>query len=165
MTTKLMMAAVVVAAGMVVPAPAAQAAPLQCTNGELVATYRGSDAGMSHRYGRIILTNVSDHSCKIGGYGGVSYVGGGDGTQIGAPADRAPGTASAHILAPGDRVKSKISEASAQVYPRRTCRPTAVDGFRVYVPNETRSQFIRHRTIGCANPRVHLLSHQPYRKP
>ncbi len=54
---------------------------------------------MSHRFGRIILTNVSDHSCKIGGYGGLSYVGGGDGTQVGAPADRVPGTVRA--LHPG----------------------------------------------------------------
>ena len=39
---------------------------------------------------------------------------------------------------------------------------TKVDGFRVYVPDETRSQFIEHKTIGCANPKVHLLEHKAY---
>jgi hypothetical protein len=165
MRAKLMMVAVMAAAGLVVPASTAYATTPQCTNGELVATYRAGDAGMSHRFGRIILTNVSDHTCKLGGYGGLSYVGGGDGTQIGAPADRVPGTVRAYVLTPGERVKSNLSETVASVYPRRKCRPTPVDGFRVYVPNETRAQFVRHRTIGCANPRIHLLSHQPYRKP
>jgi hypothetical protein len=166
MKIKLMMTAVaVLAAGMVVPASAtsATAAP-QCTNGDLVATYRDTDAGMNHRFGRIVLTNVSDHACRTGGYGGVSYVGGGDGTQIGAPADRDRAPVRTIVLRPGQRVKSKISAANADVYPRRPCRPTPVDGFRVYVPNETRSQFIAHRTTGCANPRVHLLTHQPYRR-
>ena len=109
---------------------------------------------MSHRFGRIILTNVSDHACKIGGYGGVSYVGGGNGTQIGAPADRDPGTIRAFMLAPGDRVKSKISEAAPTSTRGARAGRRPVDGFRVYLPNETRSQFIRHRTIGCANPRA-----------
>jgi hypothetical protein len=69
------------------------------------------------------------------------------------------------VLQPGQRVKSKISEADARVYPRRKCRPTRVDGFRIYVPNETRSQYVPHRTIGCENPRVHLIAHRPYRRP
>ena len=52
-------------------AAAQAAATPQCTNGELVAKYQATDAGMSHQFGRIILTNVSDHNCKIGGYGGI----------------------------------------------------------------------------------------------
>jgi hypothetical protein len=30
------------------------------------------------------------------------------------------------------------------------------------VPDENRSQFIEHKTIGCANPKVHLLEHKAY---
>ena len=112
-----------------------------------------------------MLRNVSDHACRTGGYGGLSYVGGGDGTQVGAPADRVPGTARSIVVRPGDKVVSEVSESDTTVYPRRRCRRAQVDGFRVYLPNETASQFIAHRTTGCRNERVHLLSHQAYRRP
>jgi hypothetical protein len=153
---------------MVLPVSTATAegsAPPQCVNTDLHARYRATDAGMSHRYGRIVLRNVSDHSCRTGGYGGLSYVGGGDGTQIGAAADRTPSTVRTIVLRPGQRVVSAVSETVADVYPRRECRPAHVDGFRVYIPNETHSQFVKHPTTGCRNDAVHLLAHKAYRRP
>ena len=149
-----------------VPANAATAprAVEQCTNAELEASFHHTDSGMSHRFGRIVLRNVSDHACRTGGYGGLSYVGDGDGTQIGAPADRVPGTVRTIVVQPGQKVVSAVSEAVAGVYPRRECRPAHVDGFRVYLPNETRSQYIKHPTSGCRNHRVHLLEHKAYRR-
>ena len=164
-------AAGLVLAGSLVGVPATGAAPdggravVPCTNAELVASYRYTDAGMSHRYGRIVLKNVSDHACRTGGYGGLSYVGGGNGTQIGAPADRVPSRVRALVVRPGHRVTSAVSETVATVYPRRECRRAHVDGFRVYIPNETRSQYVKHPTIGCRNTRVHLLTHKAYRRP
>ncbi|WP_243056426.1 DUF4232 domain-containing protein [Nocardioides sp. SR21] len=161
---------VVAAAGLVVaglvPVGAASAQVVAaCTNAELVASYRSSDAGMSHEYGRIVLKNVSDHACRTGGYGGLSYVGGGDGTQVGAAADRVPGHVRSVVVGPGEKVVSAVSETDAGAYPRRECRPEAVDGFRVYLPNETRSQFVAHPTTGCRNRHVHLITHKPYRMP
>lgn len=136
-----------------------------CTTHDVQVSYRARGAGMGHRYGVIRLRNVSDRACRTGGYGGVSYVGGGDGTQIGAAADRTPGTVRTFVLAPGDLLVSPISETVAQNYPRKRCRPADVDGFRVYIPNETRSQFVKHPTTGCRNVKVHLLEHKPYRRP
>lgn len=148
----------------IVPAGASPArAVAECTNAELVATYHATDAGMSHQYGKIVLKNVSDHACRTGGYGGLSYVGGGDGTQIGAPATRVPGHVRSIVVRPGERVSSRISETDAGVYPRRECRPAHVDGFRVYLPNETRSQYLPHPTTGCRNHDVTLITHQAYR--
>ena len=165
-TINLLGAAGLVLAGLVVPASTAQAAAVpECTNAELHASYHRTDAGMSHRYGRIVLKNVSDQACRTGGYGGLSYVGGGDGTQIGAAADRVPGRVRTIVVRPGQRVVSAVSETVASVYPRRECRPAHVDGFRVYIPNETRSQYVEHPTTGCRNDRVHLLSHKAYRRP
>ena len=69
----------------------------------------------------------------------------------------------ANALQPGDKAKSPISETVAGVYPKNECKPTAVDGFRVYVPNATASQYIPHTTTGCKNSAVHLMSHKPYR--
>jgi hypothetical protein len=150
--------------GLTVPptAGAAGADLPRCRNVDLVASYHATDAATSHRYGRIVLRNVSDHPCWTGGYGGLSYVGHGDGTQVGAAADRTPGNVVVVVLDPGERARSAVDETVAEVYPRRRCRPTHVDGFRVYVPNATRSQFIEHPTIGCANREVHLIAHKPY---
>jgi hypothetical protein len=145
-------------------APARAATP-QCTNGDLHATFHHTDSGAGHRFGRLVLTNVSHRACHTGGYGGLSYVGHGNGTQIGAAADRTSGTVRTVVLRPGQRVISEVSEAVAGNFSASTCRPTAVDGFRVYVPNATKSQFVVHRTTGCANAAVHLIAHKPFRRP
>ena len=137
---------------------------VQCTNADLAASYRAGGSATSHRYGWIRLRNVSDHDCRTGGFGGLSYVGNGDGTQIGAAADREPGRIRTIVLRPGERVRSRVTETSAGPYPRRKCRPAHVDGFRVYVPNATESQYIEHPTTGCRNAAVHLLSHRAYRR-
>lgn len=137
----------------------------RCGNADLSARYRSSGAGLGHRYGQIVLTKVSDSACRTGGYGGLSYVGHGDGTQIGAAADREPSQVRSIVLQPGERVRGDVTETVAQNYPKKRCRPEPVDGFRVYVPNATRSKFVKHPTTGCANPHVHLLSHRAYRRP
>lgn len=137
----------------------------QCKSSDLAGSYRGGDAAMSHTYGRIVLKNVSDSTCLIHGYGGLSYVGHGDGTQIGAAADRTGGTVPTIALEPGKRVISRVVETSYAPYPKRKCHPTPVDGFRVYVPNSTTALYIPHPTTGCRNHAVHLLSHKAYHRP
>jgi hypothetical protein len=135
----------------------------QCRSADVTAGYHRVDAGMSHVYGRLRLVNTSDHACWLRGYGGLSYVGGGNGTQVGAAADRTPvDSIPKVVLEPGDRAVSPVSETSAAPYPKKKCRPTPVDGFRVYVPDATTAQFVAHRTTGCANSAVHLLAHKPF---
>jgi hypothetical protein len=150
-----------------VGAGAAQASTTPaCGNADLKASFVPTDAGAGHAYGKLRLRNVSGHACTTGGFGGLSYVGHGDGTRIGAPADRDHTRPATTItLRPGQRVISWVDMTSAEPYPTKRCRPTAVDGFRVYVPNATRSQFVPFSTTGCANPAIHLLSHRAYRRP
>ncbi|WP_162249840.1 MULTISPECIES: DUF4232 domain-containing protein [unclassified Nocardioides] len=147
-----------------VGAPAHAAAP-ECTNAELVASYRSTGSGMSHEFGRIVLRNVSDTACSIRGYGGLSYVGGGDGTQVGAAATRTSGPVRSILVRPGKRVVSEVSASDFSPYPRHRCRPAHVDGFRVYLPDEDRAQFVAHPTTGCRNDRVHLLAHRAFARP
>ncbi|NYE37034.1 hypothetical protein F4692_002167 [Nocardioides cavernae] len=141
---------------------AASAVP-ECTNADLHADYRPRGAGAGHRYGVVRLRNTSDRTCVVQGYGGLSYVGGGDGTQVGAAADREPGRAGRVLLEPGERALSRVDETVAENYPRGACRPAPVDGFRVYVPDSTRSQLVPHATTGCRSTSVHLVSHRPFR--
>ncbi|MCW2787528.1 MAG: hypothetical protein JWP74_4045 [Marmoricola sp.] len=135
-----------------------------CGNADLKAGYRHSDDGAGHSFGWIVLRNRSDHTCRTGGFGGISYVGDGNGTRIGAPADHT-GTPSTYVLRPGQRLRSALQETRAADYERAHCRPHHVDGFRVYVPDSRASQFVAHATTGCLNPGVHLLTHQAYRRP
>jgi hypothetical protein len=134
----------------------------ECTAGDLAASYHDRGAGMSHRYGTLVLENTGDTACTVQGYGGLSYVGHGDGTQVGAPAARTPAHTPRVVLQPGDRAHSAVQETSTAPYPKAECRPTRVDGFRVYVPDETRSLYVAHRTTACANPRIDQLAHKPY---
>ena len=142
------------------PAPADPVTP-KCANADLKAGYRATEAGAGSRFGQITLTNTSDHACALGGFGGLSYVGGDDGTQIGAPAAR-EGSWRKVIMKPGQVAVSEVSESTAENYPASTCRPTKVDGFRVYVPDSYDSQFVRHETTGCADKNVLLLSHHAF---
>lgn len=168
-TLSLAAAGIAAAAALLLPATGAQAAPTaagtpQCRNADLVASYHYRDAGMSHTYWNLRLRNRSDHACRTGGFGGLSFVGHHDGTQIGAAADRV-GSAATYTLRPGQRLISVVTQTSTAPYDRRVCRPVHVDGYRVYVPNATRSQFIAHPGTACSNPHVHLLSHSAYARP
>ena len=158
-------AGIALVAALVPFAGAEAAGPPQCTNANLAASFHHTDSGASHQFGQLVLKNVSQHRCRTGGYGGLSYVGDGNGAQIGAAADRDPGTVSTIVLQPGQKVVSEVSETVAGVFSASDCQPTHVDGFRVYVPNATRSKYIAHPTTGCRNAAVHLISHKPYRRP
>ncbi|MCL2543868.1 MAG: DUF4232 domain-containing protein [Nocardioidaceae bacterium] len=140
------------------------AATPQCGNADLHASIRHADAAAGHEYFRLVLTNVSGHSCRTGGFGGLSFVGHGNGTQVGAAADR-EGRARSLTVAPGHRVVSLVTQTDWGVYDKSECRPTHVDGYRVYVPNATRSQFIRSPQTACASTKVHLLSHGAFHRP
>jgi Protein of unknown function (DUF4232) len=155
----------IAAGGLVSAVPAQAASSPSCTNTDLAASYRHSDDGAGHSYGWIVLRNTSGHTCSTGGYGGISYVGDGNGTQIGAPAVRVDAKAvKTIVLAPGQRLRSSLDEVNALNFPKGRCHPTHVDGFRVYVPNATQSQYVAHPTTGCGNHHVKLIRQRPYRR-
>jgi hypothetical protein len=141
------------------------AAGTGCAVGDLRIRYADDKggAGAGSVTGTLTFTNTGSAACTLAGFPGVSYVGGGNGTQVGAAADRTASPTPKTVLEPGDKVRSAIVETSTGPYSKSQCRPTAVDGFRVYVPDETRSIFVAHPTTGCANATIHLLAHKAYR--
>ena len=126
-------------------------------------TFRLGQGAAGSTYGRVRVENSSAAACTLHGYGGLSHVGHGNGTQIGAAADREPARVRTVTLQPGEVARARVRMVEAGNYPRRACRPRRVDGFRVYLPGETRSAYVAFRTTGCADPAVHLLSSRPYR--
>lgn len=108
----------------------------------------------------LVLTNTGSASCSLQGWPGVSLVGLGDGTQLGAAAERdivslphdavtleAGGVATVLVL-----VAPAVDWASAQ------CRPRLADGFRVYPPGETHALFVEGEYTACSDPSVPLLT-------
>lgn len=137
-------------------------APACTVSGTKVSFHPGQGAAGSV-YGQIRVTNTSKATCMVRGHGGVSYVGYGDGGQVGAAADQTAAKVKTVSLKPGGTAHDQVRMVEEGNYSPRTCGPTDVDGFRVYLPGEVNAQFIAHRTIGCSNPKVHLLSVEPFR--
>jgi hypothetical protein len=147
------------------PTTTATPGPGRCTSDELEVTVRPSPGGgaAGSVTSEIVLTNTGDRSCETGGFGGVSYVGSGNGTQVGAAATRTSDEPSELTLKPGASAVQELRETEAGNYPAGTCDPTKVDGLRIYPPDETRSLFAEHATTGCGGKSVKLLEIGPYR--
>lgn len=134
-----------------------------CRTRDLAASINTKGGGTAGSlYVRLVLRNVSGRVCHTGGFPGVSYVGDGNGTQIGAPADWV-GRAQLRMLVvqPNGRLVATLREIDAFNYSPRVCRPRTTDGLRVYPPNQTTSSFVAQRTNGCRNRAVHLLTVTP----
>ncbi len=123
----------------------------------------GGEGAAGSTYYELTLTNTSGHVCRTGGFGGVSLVGDGNGTQIGAPADRTePGKVRAITLQPDGRAAATLRVTNAENYSPSKCDPAPAEGFRVYPPNETHAAYVAQGSTGCRNDTVHLLTLTPY---
>lgn len=136
-----------------------------CQNADLKVSRKYAGSGAGHEFVKIRIKNISGHRCRTGGYGGVSFVGDGNGTQIGHAAIRIGSGGKSFVLKPGKRLVSLLDLTRAGAYDEDECRPAKVDGFRVYVPNATKSQFVAYPYVGCRDSSVHLIHQRPYRRP
>ena len=158
-------AATSTAATTTAPAPATSTGVGMCLASQLTATLgAGAGGGAGHTYPVLVLTNKGSTACTVRGYPGVSFVGNGNGTQLGAAATReAAGiTITTLTLAPGQSAHSQLSITVAGNYDPTTCKPKAADGLRVYPPDETHSLFIASTTYtACQNASIVLIQVRP----
>jgi Protein of unknown function (DUF4232) len=114
-------------------------------------------------YDTVRLTNTGTATCMLYGYPGVSLVGHGNGTQIGAAADRDNSVAPTAVhIGPGGSTTFVVRLVQAGSYPRSTCSPTPADGFRIYPPGSTAALYLPLKAAtGCAKTTVHLLTVRP----
>jgi len=120
------------------------AAADRCTVGELQGAIDDGGGGAAGSYGvALVLTNTGDRTCELQGWPGVSFVGGGDGTQLGASAtlDRASEHPTVQI-APGGYAQAILTMVQAANYDAAACQPQQSEGFRVYPPGSTASLYI-----------------------
>jgi len=149
------------------PAPASTTAggtaSTRCATSQLtgsVADGGGSSAGATRV--AIILRNTGARSCTLQGWPGVSFVGGGNGTQIGNAATLDRSTPHQTLtLRPSGEVQAVVTVRDAGDWDSATCHPRVTDGFRVIPPGSRQSLFVPATGAlfeSCAAPAVHQLS-------
>jgi hypothetical protein len=133
-----------------------------CTSAHLRASIAVNDGGgaAGSTYVNVVLTNKGTASCTLQGWPGVSFVGGGNGTQIGKPAvfDRTSAHATVTVV-PQGTVSSVLRISQADNYSNADCSPTKADGFRIYPPGQKASLFAQETGFtACASKTVSLLT-------
>ena len=135
-----------------------------CTTGDLklgIAEASGGAAAGSN-YLLITFRNTSSAPCTLYGWPGVSLVGDGNGTQLGAAAVRVDSGAQKTVtLQPGKQTTALLQVAQAGNYSSSACDPATADGFRIYVPNQKAAVFVKKSTPACRKSGAALLHISP----
>ena len=131
-------------------ASARSAAPACKTSGLVVwlDTMGGGTAGGT--YYTLELTNLSGHTCTLGGYPGVSAV---DlaGHQLGSAASKNPQVAPQVVsLATGATAKSVLKIGDTGHFSPAVCAPTTAAGLRVYPPGQSASKIVPFPFSACS---------------
>ncbi|MCG7308860.1 DUF4232 domain-containing protein [Brachybacterium sp. ACRRE] len=124
-----------------------------CTASNLdVSVSRGDPAAGSVMY-TISFTNTGDDPCRIGGYPGVSAVGGGNGTQLGKAAQRGQ-AGKAAVLIPNGHAEASlkavdVGDGGGPLGDE--CKATDADGWRIYAPGSKKAAYVEQDGLhGCA---------------
>lgn len=135
----------------------------QCAAGDLAASIQpGSGGAAGSVVVHLALQNTGSTSCTLQGWPGVSFVGGGNGTQIGAAATQDKGSPHPTVtLAPGQTAVAPLKIGQAANYSNAACSPRTPDGFRVYPPGSKASLFVADTDYtACNDAQAQLLSVQ-----
>ena len=125
-----------------------------CKSGDVKLSLGQGDAGAGSVYRPLLITNSSAKPCTIQGFPGVSYVAGADGHQVGKDAFREGTKGNAVKLNPGQTAAADIQFVNVQNFDPGTCQPTPVKGLRIYLPQETASNFVPSEGTGCASTKI-----------
>ena len=109
-------------------------------------------------YQVIDFTNISNVTCTLYGYPGVSLAGGHPVRQVGLAAAEDPTTPRKLVtLAPGQVANALLRIVDALNYPPSKCGPVKTQWIQVYPPNQTTPVFVAYSTTGCSKP-VRILT-------
>ena len=133
----------------------------QCATSDLAGSIgTGGGGAAGHVEVTLILTNNGSSQCSLQGWPGVSFVGNGNGTQLGSPAQFDRSTPhDTVVLQPGGTAQAPLRIAQAGNYSDSDCKPQPADGFRVYPPGATDSLFVKDADFtACTATTVNLLT-------
>jgi hypothetical protein len=145
--------------------PAAGSGPdgSRCATASLAGSIEaGSGGAAGSTYVHLVLRNTGAGTCTLQGWPGVSFVGDGNGTQLGSAASE--DRASAHptvSLRSGQEAVAALRITNAEDYPAAECDPVSPDGLRVYPPGSEQSLFVPTTDhTACRSTAVTVLSVQ-----
>lgn len=135
----------------------------RCATADLAGSIApGSGGAAGSVIVHLVLTNTGSTTCTLQGWPGVSFVGGGTGTQIGAAATQEQGSPNPSVtLTPGRAAVAPLKIGQAGNYSAADCDATTPDGFRVYPPGSKESLFVKDTDYrACGNTSATLLAVQ-----
>jgi Protein of unknown function (DUF4232) len=133
--------------------PAAASSPSPCATRSLHVRLGASQGTAGSVYTTIVFRNVSNATCTLYGYPGVSLTTGTPVTVIGKSAKENPATPRRLVtLQPQTSASALLRIVDAQNYPASRCDPKNSADLQVYPPNQTTQVYIKYRTLGCAKP-------------
>lgn len=137
--------------------------PARCAADDLTGSIEpGSGGAAGSQIVHLALRNTGSTACTLQGWPGVSFVGGGDGAQIGAAARQEKSAPHPTVtLRAGDTAVAPLRIVTASNFAAADCGPRAADGFRVYPPGSKASLFVRGSGLtACSVSSAQVLSVQ-----
>ena len=125
--------------------------PGPCATSSLKVKLGPSQGTAGSVYVAIDFTNVSNASCTLYGYPGVSLTTSKPAAEIGQAAVENPLTSRRLVtLVPSATGNALLRVVDALNYSKSSCDPVTAHYLRVYPPNQTASVLVPYRTVGCA---------------
>jgi hypothetical protein len=139
-------------------APSSPSGPPPCPTSSLGVKLGLSQGTAGSVYQVIDFANVSNVTCTLYGYPGVSAGNGQPFTQVGLAASETPTPPRKLVtLAPGGVVNALLRVVDAGNFPSAKCSLVPTKLLRIYPPNQTVPVYLHYSTQMCAKP-VQILS-------
>lgn len=139
--------------------PRGGSAPGRCAAADLRGSVDQTLSGQQRVEPFLVLQNTGSSSCTLQGWPGVSFVGGGTGTQIGVPANAERSSAHSTVtLTPGGDAYVSTVILFASSVPAEQCKPAQADGFRVFPPGSRASLFIKYPLTVCSGTATNIMT-------
>jgi len=138
--------------------PATPGGTAPCPTASLGLKLGLSQGAAGSVYQVLDFTNISNVTCTLYGYPGVSLAGGQPVSQVGLAASEDPTPPRKLVtLAPGQVANALLRVVDALNFPASKCGPVKTQWIQVYPPNQTTPVYLAYKTTGCSKP-VRILS-------
>jgi hypothetical protein len=131
----------------------------QCPNSSLGVSIVYLDAGAGSLHYKVLFTNTSGSACELRGAPGVSVVGDGNGTRLGAAATGLQTGVKTWTLQSGDTISAalRITDIGTNGGPLTGCTVRRGDGYRVYPPHSGHAFFVQDpKAVACVTGPVFM---------
>jgi len=138
--------------------PAAPGGPAPCPTRSLGLKPGLSQGAAGSVYQVLDFTNISNVTCTLYGYPGVSLAGGQPVAQVGLAASEDPAKPRKLVtLAPGQVANALLRIVDALNFPASRCGPVKTQWIQVYPPNQTTPIYVSYISAACSKP-IKLLT-------